>query len=147
MKYLATLLMIALYAACGGPAEKGKTTIAGKISGADAQLVTFQNNSLRGAIDSTTTNSDGEFVLYAKNMPLDFYKLKVGNEHVILVLDSTQSVTIDGEAGKLKDSYSVHGSPDSELIAIHVKKDQKFRSKRDSLENWFKGLGLPSQEE
>ena len=128
MKYLATLFMIALYAACGGPVEKGKTTIAGKISGADSQLVTFQNNSLRGAIDSTTTNANGEFALQVKNMPLDFYKLKVGDEHVILVLDSTQSVAVEGESGKLKETYSVHGSTDSEHIAKHIKKDLKFRT-------------------
>lgn len=147
MKYLATLCMIALYAACGGPSEKGKTAIAGKILGAEGQIVTFQNNSVRGTIDSTTVDTNGEFTLSVRNMPLDFYKLKVGSEQIILIMDSTQNIAIEGESSRLKESYSVHGSQDSQHLAEFSKKDAKFRSKRDSLEVWYKGLGLPSLED
>ena len=133
MKYLITIWLVAMYAACGAPGEKGKTLIVGEIEGADNRIVTYQNNSLRGKIDSTTTDANGQFKLLVDNMSLDFYKLSVDGQSVILAMDSTHQVGIRGNISDLKRTYEIEGSKDSQLLSEYTKRDLKFRTAKDSI--------------
>ena len=141
MKYLMIFGLTALYAACGAVQQDGKTTVVGKITGAEGQLVTFQNNSLRGHVDSTYVSEEGTFAISVNNMPLDFYKLSVGDQSMLLIMDSTQKVMLNGEYENLRSNYQVKGSKDSELLAGQTHRDIKFRASKDSLDNWARSLG------
>ncbi len=141
MKYLLVGFLTAMYAACGSVQDVGKTVIGGKINGAADQWVTFQNNSTKGNVDSTKVASDGSFAIQSKNMPLDFYKLTVGDQSMILVMDSTQQVVVQGDYSDLRGTYTVQGSKDSQLLAELAKKEQAFRTEKKALDASFKAIG------
>ena len=143
MKYLVTIWLVAMYAACGAPGEKGKTMIVGEIVGADNKVVTFQNNSLRGKVDSTMTDANGQFKLVVDNMPIDFYKLSIDGQSVILAMDSTHTIGIRGDISDLKGTYMIEGSQDSQLLAEYAKRDSKFRIRKDSLASTISSKSSP----
>ena len=87
-------------------------------------------------------------LIKANNMPLDFYKLTVDNSSVLLIMDSTQKVLVQGDATDFRGTYSVEGSPDSELLVEHARKDAAFRKGKKEIDDAFKGLGSnPSEEQ
>ncbi|MEM7161428.1 MAG: TlpA disulfide reductase family protein [Bacteroidota bacterium] len=148
MKNVLIACLLTTYAACGNIQEAGMTGIAGKLENATGnETITFQNNGKLGKVDSATVNTDGSFLIKVKNMPLDFYKLTVNESSVLLIMDSTQKVLVQGDANDFRSTYSVQGSPDSELLVEQVRKDDEFRKERKELEKAFKSLGMNATQE
>lgn len=96
------------------------SVIKGKIKGAEGQTVYLERlvNNRWGVSDSTVLGSDGSFSLVpTQAMELDFYRLVLTNkDFIILVTDSTEQISIDGEAGNLNLSAKVEGSENTTLL-------------------------------
>lgn len=96
------------------------SVIKGKIKGAEGQTVYLERlvNNRWGVSDSTVLGSDGTFNLVpSQAMELDFYRLVLTNkDFIILVTDSTEQISIDGEAGSLNLMAKVEGSENTTLL-------------------------------
>jgi thiol-disulfide isomerase/thioredoxin len=96
------------------------SVIKGKIKGAEGQTVYLERlvNNRWGVSDSTVVGSDGSFNLVpTQAMELDFYRLVLTNkDFIILVTDSTEQISIDGEAGSLNLMAKVEGSENTTLL-------------------------------
>lgn len=90
-------------------------------------------------VDSALINSKGEFLMNHVSPTLGFYRLKIDNSSfAILVLDSSDKVTISGDFRDLSNTYNVQGSDETKLYLEYsiLAKNQKRRT--DSLETVFK---------
>jgi thiol-disulfide isomerase/thioredoxin len=96
------------------------SVIKGKIKGAEGQTVYLERlvNNRWGVSDSTVLGSDGSFNLVpTQAMELDFYRLVLTNkDFIILVTDSTEQISIEGEAGSLNLMAKVEGSENTTLL-------------------------------
>lgn len=90
-------------------------------------------------VDSAMINSKGEFLMNNVSPQLGFYRLRIDNaSFAILVLDSSDKVTLTGDFRDLTNTYNVEGSPETKIYLQYsgLAKNQKRRT--DSLENVFK---------
>ena len=108
----------ALIAGCSGDGQK--SAISGNIADAGGQTIYLEryvNN--RGVItDSTVIASDGSFVIKpAQPLEKDFYRVLLNDrDYVVLIADSTQTIRIEAQAGKIGETACVKGSDDTALL-------------------------------
>ncbi len=68
-------------------------------------------------VDCVTLDSNGEFAFLKVNSPIGFYRLSTSDTNfVLLVLDSAQQVTLNGDARNLGSFLTIEGSPDSKSL-------------------------------
>ncbi|MDQ3191410.1 MAG: AhpC/TSA family protein [Bacteroidota bacterium] len=88
--------------------------------------------------DSATLDAEGKFVLTPKIAQKGFYRLSINpNNYIILILDSTEKVTITGDASNLAETYTVQGSENSvQLWELNNFLKKNYRT-RDSIQQVF----------
>ncbi|MEZ4800324.1 MAG: TlpA disulfide reductase family protein [Flavobacteriales bacterium] len=95
-------------------------TIKGSIKGAEGETIYLEKlvNNRWGVSDSTVIGSDGSFLIVpVQPLELDFYRLALSDEdYVILITDSTEHISIKGEAGDLNMKAEVKGSENTTLL-------------------------------
>lgn len=130
--YLNLIVLVAL-AACGGVG--GGRSVDVTVEGAGGRTVHFNRfqNNRPVTMDSVKLDSDGHGVIRVPAMPLDFYQLTLGDDKVIIALDSNESVTIDASVGMLSMPKQVSGSPNSEALHAFYKDSRDFDEKREQL--------------
>jgi thiol-disulfide isomerase/thioredoxin len=122
------------FSACSGDSQK--SAISGRIEGGEGKTIYLEryvNN--RGVLtDSTVIGSDGKFVLKPEQ-PLgkDFYRVMLDQrDYVVLITDSTQSVTLQAKAGEMGQTVKVSGSEDTELLHDFEKAYNEFAKKLEA---------------
>lgn len=95
-------------------------TIKGSISGAEGETIYLEKlvNNRWGVSDSTVIGSDGSFLIVpVQPLELDFYRLALSdNDFIILITDSTERISVKGEAGQLNMKAEVKGSENTSML-------------------------------
>jgi thiol-disulfide isomerase/thioredoxin len=128
--------LLFLYSCSGGV----HPTISGKLDFGSDQAVVLSKITESGEVrlDSATTDGDGNFELRNAASGTDYYLLRTGPKSVIyLVLDGSEDVRITGDARELESTYSVEGSPESELLRKLRSTDRQLT---DSFNRTFAGM-------
>ena len=120
-------------AACGNVG--GGRTVDITVEGAGGRTIHFNRfqSNRPVAVDSVEPDGDGHGVMHVPAMPLDFYQLTLGDDKVILALDSNESVTVDASLGMLSMPKKVSGSPNSEALHAFYKDSRDFDEQREQL--------------
>lgn len=134
------ILALALIA-CG----KSGTQVTGKLSNAKEKMVYLEKieSGIPVTVDSAKTDADGNFSLTLPENGLSFYRIKVDAKNfIVLALDSSNNAEITGDAKNLYKTYTVKGSPHSELIVKFFREVDPVNEQIFKLEEQAKGMNL-----
>ncbi|MDF2435716.1 MAG: hypothetical protein K0Q95_92 [Bacteroidota bacterium] len=92
-------------------------------------------------LDTAQVNEKGEFTIDSPVTEAGFYRLRISDKNfVTLILDAGEKVMITGDAQDLGNTYTVKGSPDSELFwQLNQRSATNYRQ-RDSLQKAFQAF-------
>ena len=102
--------------ACSNEPTGPTFTIKGTISGADGKTLRITNLGIESELpmDSMELDATG---MYEFTLPqpecFDFYLLELGNEAVLVTVDSTETIIVNGNTDDFSASYTVEGSHES----------------------------------
>lgn len=119
--------------------NSNRFTVSGTITGADNQMLFFEYSGLvrDSLIDSVRLNKKGNFKFEEKSPAYpDLYKLRLGNQRMILGVDSNENILIEGDVNSLIDS-EISGSEVSVTI-------QQLRKSVQNLQNQAFFIGKES---
>lgn len=105
-----------MLAACNRVPDKRPIHIIAKEGGGVMCYFDRFENNIPYHVDSLKLDNDGEGTLYIPSLPLDFYRITVGKEHLIVVLDSAESLDIHGRAGTMTTPDGIAGSVHTDLL-------------------------------
>lgn len=142
MKKIITLIAsLALLAGCDSEKKaSGTFELKGTLSNADGQTIYLEklDSQKPQVIDSTVVDDKGNFVFNSAAPTLGFYRIKITDRSFgMLVLDSSDKVTITGDAKDLGNTYKVTGSPETSLFLEYNEMNKVFQGENDSLKAVF----------
>lgn len=128
------LPLIILAAACGGQGTATRT-ISLSVEGAGNQMAYFDRyeNGRPYHVDSVKLNGDGKGTMKVPYLPLDFYRIAVGNEQLIVVLDSAEGLVVEAQGGLLQTPMRLEGS-------VHTDAMRRFQEEAMGYEQKVSGL-------
>ncbi|MGZ4036432.1 MAG: redoxin domain-containing protein, partial [Bacteroidia bacterium] len=89
-------------------------------------------------VDSAALDDQGNFVFNSYAPPLGFYRIRVTDRSFgMLVLDSSDKVTVTGNAKDLGNTYKVQGSPETKLFLEYNDLNKVYQNQNDSLKSAF----------
>lgn len=111
-------LAIIMLGACEGVGGGGTRSISLRVDGAGGTMAYFDRfeHKLPYHVDSVQLDGNGRGTITVPRMPLDFYRVVVGGEQLIVVLDSAEDLTIEASRGSLATPLKVQGSPHTDLL-------------------------------
>ncbi|TAL62614.1 MAG: redoxin domain-containing protein [Bacteroidetes bacterium] len=118
-KYFLRLISFSLSLYSCGNIENENFQVKGKLSNSKGEFVTLvnENSSEVKTIDSVQMNERGEFIFTKKVPEKGFYSIRISSSNfTTIIADSTENITLEGNAQNLNDSSKVSGSPDTELF-------------------------------
>jgi peroxiredoxin len=126
--------MIILAAACGGQGTATRT-ISLSVEGAGDQMAYFDRfeNGRPYHVDSVKLSGDGKGTMKVPYLPLDFYRIAVGNEQLIVVLDSAEGLAVEAQGGLLQTPMRLEGS-------VHTDAMRRFQEEAMGYEQKVSGL-------
>jgi thiol-disulfide isomerase/thioredoxin len=145
IRTLLLLLPLSILCACdsNGSQGKGGFELKGTLSNAHGETIYLEQLSTEGlkAVDTTSLDEKGEFVMTPAITETGFYRLKIDEQNfATLILDADQKVTVKGDAKDLGNTYTVEGSEDSKLFwEVNKAAANNFRV-RDSLQRVFQSF-------
>ena len=99
--------------------KNGKFRVEGKIDNAPGEFIYLEKREHAEVktLDSLKLDKDGDFKFeqIALGYP-EFYKIRVGNQNVNFVIDSTETITIRGDYKNLSTGYEIEGSEGSKTM-------------------------------
>lgn len=111
--------------------------ISGKITNTEVSTISLigYNSGVPDTLRNVKISPEGDFKFEFKANRPDFYTLALGAEKsLILILDSTNTdVSIEADAEKLSEIYSISGSPESERLRDLLVKSTTYEKQLDSL--------------
>ena len=143
MKNILLLITISIFIiSCGNDnSDNNSISINGKLSSLEEGSLVYLDYLTSNEIitkDTAVIDDDGNYSFDYKIEQLGYYRLRINNQNFInLILDVNEAPIINGNGSNLMDTYTVEGSPQSQLLKefnIEVKKDYIFQ---DSLNNYF----------
>ena len=119
--------------ACNGAGGGRKIDVS--VEGAGGKTAYFDRfeNNRPFHVDSVVLNSDGKGSMNIPFLGLDFYRITVGDEQLIVVLDSSESLTIEAQAGLLPTPKKLEGS-------VHTSAMRRFQDETQGYEMKVAGL-------
>ena len=118
MNHKVNIIAAALFlVACSGSGGSGRT-ISLSVEGAGGQMAYFDRfqNGRPYHVDSVKLDGSGKGIINTPLLPLDFYRIVVGNEQLIVVLDSAESLSVDAQGGLLATPRGLSGSKHTEAM-------------------------------
>ena len=122
-----------LLASCAGGG--GGRTIDLTVEGAGDKTAYFDRfeNNRPYHVDSVKLDGNGQGTFKVPALPLDFYRIVVDQEQLIVPLDSADDLTVVAKAGALATPISVTGSEHSEAYHGFTREIRTYETKRDSI--------------
>jgi len=121
-----------LFTACtGGGGRAIELNIEGA-GGKTAYFDRFENNQPYH-VDSVTLDLAGKGTIQVKALPLDFYRIVVDQEQLIVALDSAEGLSVDAKAGALATPVRISGSVHSEALHGFYGEIRAYEAQRDSI--------------
>ena len=111
------LISLALFS-CGNN-EPSDYQLKGKLTNSSGEFVSLVdvNSSETKTIDSVKVNENGEFIFTKKVPEKGFYSLQISSSnYATIIADSTEKISLEGDAKNLNEGYTVSGSNDSETL-------------------------------
>lgn len=127
-------LLLPLLATCA--AKDPRRNISVHIGGGAGKMLYFDRfaGNKPTHVDSLRLDADGKGVFHVGPMPLDFYALSLSpNDMLVVILDSTESVSAEGTAGNLQETAKVTGSANSDLLYGFFAEARKFDDEKKDL--------------
>lgn len=123
------LLLCAILLSCsnlGSTGRKVDLTIEGG-GGKTAVFDRFENNnSVR--VDSVVLDANGKGSLSIPTMPLDFYRISIDGEQLVIALDSAETLSVDSKMGALNAPSRIEGSKHATALHDFLKSTTSFDS-------------------
>ncbi len=144
MKNLFRLSVLALVLnSCGGGHKKTNTTFELKGTLTDSKGETIYLEKLASAkpivVDSCVIDDKGNFSFDNYVPGIGFYRVKLSDQNFgMLVMDSTNKITITGSAKDLGNTYKPVGSPDTKLFLEYNESSKILQRQQDSLNEAFR---------
>ncbi len=110
------LFLTILVASCG---KSNEFTVEGVINGADGQTLYLTHVGLSSVdkIDSVKLNPSGKFSFKKPKTAFpDFYQIQLNGNLINFAIDSTETITIQADAGTFATSYSIEDSENNKAI-------------------------------
>ena len=107
-----------------------------RIDGAANKPVFFDKfvNNAWVHVDSATLDGDGSARMTVPRLPLDFYRIALSEaDQIIVVLDSTESISVEAKVGSLMTPEKVSGSPLSMELHEFYNQARVFEEEREEL--------------
>lgn len=103
-------------AACQGGSNS--RTIELSVEGAGGKTAYFDRfeNNLPYRVDSVKLDGSGKGTMHVKALPLDFYRIALDNEQLIVALDSAEDLVIEAKAGSLTTPSTIEGSKHTDTL-------------------------------
>jgi peroxiredoxin len=127
------LTLTLLLAGCAGAG--GGRTIDLTVEGAGGRTAYFDRfeNNRPYHVDSVQLDGNGHGSMTVPTLPLDFYRIVVDQEQLIVALDSAEDLTITAKSGTLATPSAVSGSAHSEAYHAITGEIRAYETKRDSI--------------
>ncbi len=135
----------ALLAACGGNSKRNSNfELNGTFSNATAGDVVYLEELAPGAkiaIDSATIDEKGNFSFKNASPSAGFYRVKATEQNfAMLVLDSTQKITLTGDYKNIGNTYKAEGSEDTKVFLEFNVLGKEIQQRTDSMQQAFQAL-------
>ncbi len=129
------IAITALISGCGEQKDRGGSTIELHIEGGGGKMAYFDKfqNNRPFHVDSVELDSDGKGTIGLSPLPLDFYRITVGDAQLIVALDSTENLTLTAHADSLDHPRSVEGSAHTQKLLELQKEQEEFDRERTAL--------------
>ena len=112
---IAALVIAALASCDSAPGTRPINITVKDAAGVQCYFDRFENN-LPYHVDSVKLDNSGAGTLHIPRLPLDYYRISIGNEQLIVVLDSTESLDLQGTVGALSTPEKLEGSAHTDLL-------------------------------
>lgn len=132
-------IIVVLLAACGGN-EAENHLLSGTIENGAGKTLYLDNvnGSESQRVATVEIRNDGTFTLDAKIKDRGFYRLGLTpSNYVLVILDSTEHVSIEAKADSLLKGVKFSNSKENELLAKYYVLMGQYRSSLDSLYNYY----------
>lgn len=143
--YKSTSILVAalLLASCGNQKNNGGFELKGKFNNSKGEMLYLEK--LSGpqpvVVDSAALNENGEFEFLNYAPKIGFYRIKVTTQNfAMLVLDSSDRVSVTGDLADLGNTYKVEGSPESKLFMAYNELGKARDLSLDSLNKAFQSI-------
>ncbi len=143
MKNILKLAALAvLLNSCGGNKKTNSTfELKGTLEGSKGETLYLEKlasqNPLR--VDSCVLDEKGNFSFDNYVPALGFYRIKLTDQNFgMLVLDSSNKITVTASAKDIGNTYKVEGSPDTKLFLEYNEDTKAFQRQQDSLNDAFR---------
>jgi thiol-disulfide isomerase/thioredoxin len=128
-------------AACSSNSTKGSFQLSGTLTNAATGDVIYLEElapGLKLVIDSATIDDKGNFSFKHASPDVGFYRIKSSEQNfAMLVLDSSQKITLTGDYKNLGNSYKVEGSEDTKVFLAFNALGKEIQQKTDSMQQAF----------
>lgn len=115
-----SICLLATTILLGSCTKEKQFSVEGKIANAEDKVAFLERreHSTTTKLDSVKLDNTGEFKFIQKALDYpEFYRVRVDNEQVNFVIDSTETIQITGDfKNNLTRNYSIEGSEDSKLM-------------------------------
>ncbi len=138
--------LIVIFSSCGNNSNENYQ-VKGKLSNSSGEYITLVNvNSAKAiTIDSVQIDENGEFMFTKKVPEKGFYSIQISSSNfTTIIADSSEKITLEGNAKNLTDSSKVSGSPDTDLFQQFneaskkkFKQMERVRMQQDSIRRVF----------
>ncbi len=127
------ILICSITVACKGPG--GGRSIDLNIEGAGGKTVYFDRfeNNQPYRVDSVVLDASGNGSMHIPQLPLDFYRILLDNEQLIVALDTAESLEVTANVGSLATPASITGSKHSEALHAFYEQASAFDKKNQEL--------------
>ena len=144
MKNILKLAALAvLLNSCGSGSKKTNTTFELKGTFNDSKGETVYLEKLASQtplrVDSCVLDEKGNFSFDNYVPGLGFYRIKLSDQNFgMLVLDSSNKITVTASVKDIGNTYKVEGSPDTKLFLEYNEDTKSFQRQQDSLNDAFR---------
>ncbi len=132
-KSLLFLLIIFIFISCN---QKNKFHVNGTIKDAKGKMLYFEHEGLMKTtkLDSIKLNTEGTFSFKSEKPAYpDFYDLKLDGQVITFAVDSTETISIDGNKADFSTGYTIKGSETSSQILQLRKSIMKIQREVNAL--------------
>ncbi len=134
-------LLVLIFQACTNTHSPGASTVSGKISEADGQLIFLEELTVDDLIriDSAVIDETGSFAFsyFPAEAGMFLLKLKDG-EFVTIILNKGDHLEIEANISTFPGNYKISGNEDSEILEKYFTETAKRQKQLDSLSNIFR---------
>lgn len=133
-----TLCFFSLVAfSCKQEPTVSQFTLEGVINNASERVLYLEKGSAT-ILDSLLLDESGSYQLSAASpSSSDFYRLRLGKQIIHFVVDSTETITINADAGSFARNYEITGSPENQYIKELVQLQQDAQAGYRKLQKMY----------